>query len=89
MPETEGERLQRKLDMLRSIHPNYSDADLKDSLEKLTHYFDLVWRLFVTMRDDGRLDRIFDDEAATSYNANTKAEDSPDSPSSKSSTNIT
>lgn len=65
LTEKEKARLERKLVLLRQLHPDYTEDQIHESYANLVHYFDLVWKIFVRMRADGTLDRIFDNSKET------------------------
>lgn len=67
------ERIQRRVEMLRTLYPDYSDAELRDAYDNLIHYFDLIWRFYERMLKDGTLDQIFDTNRSESYDVSIRA----------------
>lgn len=53
------ELIEKELEILSSLHPTYTQEQLREARDNLIRYFDLVWEIFLKMRKDGRLDAIF------------------------------
>ena len=54
------ETIQRRLEMLQALYPDYSEAELRQAYENLIHYFDMIWRFYERMLKDGTLEALFD-----------------------------
>ncbi len=70
----EDEKIQRRVEMLRPLHPGYSDEELRQAYENLIHYFEMVWRFYERMLRDGSLDRLFDNTSKPTYASEAKVE---------------
>jgi hypothetical protein len=67
--ETSKERLiEKELLILAELHPTYTRAQLREARDNLIHYYDFVWKVFLRMREDGRLEKIFSN---TKHGSNT------------------
>jgi hypothetical protein len=60
-------QLHDKLRPLRTLYPDYTEAELQEAYENLMRYFDRAWKIFVRLRKEGRLHEIFDNLPAASY----------------------
>jgi hypothetical protein len=74
--QIEQARLTEKLRLLKFLYPDYTNVQLQESYERLVHYFELSWRIFSRMSEDGTLDRIIDKTNQNFYDQDTKV-DSP------------
>jgi hypothetical protein len=72
--QSENQPIRRRLEMLRPLHPDYSDDELRQAYENLIHYFDMVWRFYERMLNDGTLRVLFDNDSKESYDSKTKVE---------------
>jgi hypothetical protein len=52
--------IEEELQVLATLHPTYSRAELREARDNLIHYYDFVWTVFLRMQNDGRLVGIFD-----------------------------
>jgi hypothetical protein len=55
--------IEEELQILATLHPTYTRAQLRECRDNLIDYFDFVWKVFETMRDDGRLRELFDKDS--------------------------
>lgn len=54
--------IEEELQILATLHPTYSRAQLREARDNLIHYYDFLWRVFLRMHEDGRLTKIFDND---------------------------
>jgi hypothetical protein len=60
-------QLHEKLRPLRTLYPDYSEAQLEEAYDNLRRYFDRAWNIFVRLRAEGQLREVFDKRPAASY----------------------
>ncbi len=59
--ETDEQMLiEEELQILSQLHPGCSRAELREARDNLVDYYNFVWDVFLRMREDGRLNGIFD-----------------------------
>jgi len=71
--QQEPTQLHDKLGPLRTLYPTYTDAELEEAYENLMRYFDRAWKIFVRLREEGRLHESFDNLPATSYDGDQRS----------------
>ncbi len=69
----EAVQLHDKLRPLRTLYPEYTEVELEEAYENLMRYFDRAWKVFVRLRDEGRLPEVFDNLPAASYDENQRS----------------
>jgi hypothetical protein len=52
------EELSASLKDLAQLHPTYSRLELEEAHAQLFSYFDLVWRIFMRLEREGKLDAL-------------------------------
>ena len=55
-----------KFESLRSLYPDYSDAELREAYDNLRRYFELGWRIFTRLQKERKIG-AFDKEQPNSY----------------------
>jgi hypothetical protein len=53
-----GMTKQDNLEILRELHPNYTDEELQESYLQLTDYFESVWKMFCRIEAEGKMDNL-------------------------------
>jgi hypothetical protein len=63
---SQQELIEEEMQILATLHPTYTRAQLREARDNLIHYYDFVWKIFLRMREDGRLAKILDNDSGKS-----------------------